>query len=535
MPEVAVDEGGRLGDRETHEGVAQPEIPRYPFWVRPRLLLLVALLALTLPRGSLAAVPFRLPVGEAVDLWLPALGMGGFVVDGARAEAALVELVDEGGQWRLRVRTADGQLREAIVRAPDNPDAREDIVWLATSLLQSGSGYRSLVVHGVPAPRAPTHSDKPTSAVARSAAPTPGAVRPAPPSPRLPPVAAASEPPASELPRSESPRSEVPASEPPASELPPTPGVVPATVASPPMPVPRPDPGSVTSADATTGAAPTRSGVTTPISNASSGPESATPGAPPVSTEELAPAPVASARSATAGTSTTVGTSATAGTSAIVGTSAMVRSDATDVPIADPRPGPAPPRSGIRAASSSAPRSPSPSPSPTPEPITIRAWGGFAVGAQVRESLSPIPAGTLSFGLAGPSGLGGALSVSATTPSTIVDLGPACTVQAFDLVLHAAWAPDLAIGPSLFAGPGVSLRSFYNASAPVAQEIMPMLGGGGGVRVRVLPDVRLELGVQVAGDLRRTVARMEPGDPDTLISPVATSFYTQLRYQPRLR
>jgi hypothetical protein len=152
-----------------------------------------------------------------------------------------------------------------------------------------------------------------------------------------------------------------------------------------------------------------------------------------------------------------------------------------------------------------------------------------------RRQLAPAAAGTLTFGIAAPSGLGVGVGVSATTPTPIVALGTAYTIQAYDAVARATWSPELRIGPALSAGAGLSLRRFFDAGAPVHADTVPFLAGTAGLTVRVLPDVRLEVGAQVAGDLRATVTRVSADDADTPVSPLGLGLYAGLTLRPAPR
>lgn len=96
----------------------------------PDLLLLVA--------AALAAVPVLLPAGEDPALWRKPLSLAG-LEPGAATAGAHVELKDEGSRWRLRVLDSSGLLRETTVAEPSTAEAREDIAWLAASLLKPAS------------------------------------------------------------------------------------------------------------------------------------------------------------------------------------------------------------------------------------------------------------------------------------------------------------------------------------------------------------------------------------------------------------
>ncbi len=81
------------------------------------------------------AIPFDLPETEDSSAWTPVLELGGFE-PGEYPEAGPAVALDSGEPWMLRVRDDLGHERSAPVEAPLNTDEREDIVWLAKSLLQ---------------------------------------------------------------------------------------------------------------------------------------------------------------------------------------------------------------------------------------------------------------------------------------------------------------------------------------------------------------------------------------------------------------
>lgn len=112
---------------------------------------------------ALAAVPVRLPAGEQVEGWVRPLALAGLAV-GSPGSGAWVELLDEGSRWRIRAHARDGVVREATLPEPRDDAGREDVAWLALSLLEP-------VVST--APRLPTPSLPPPPA-----APPPSPVRP---------------------------------------------------------------------------------------------------------------------------------------------------------------------------------------------------------------------------------------------------------------------------------------------------------------------------------------------------------------------
>jgi len=133
------------------------------------LLLLLAL--------GFAATPVTLPPGEPAADWAEALALAGLTQGGAGTVGVVV--LDEGATWRIRVRDASGQTREAVVPRPTTAGAREDVAWLMSSLVDSVSVRRT---EPPPAPAAPAPRPVPAPApVPVPAAPVAAVSTPAPP------------------------------------------------------------------------------------------------------------------------------------------------------------------------------------------------------------------------------------------------------------------------------------------------------------------------------------------------------------------
>ena len=125
----------------------------------------MALLAVLVLAGS---TPVELPTTEDPADWEAALAMGGLVV-GPVAGEAWVRLEPAADLWLLRVQDRGGALHEVRVAPPATEQEREDIVWLAVSLLHP-SGVDG--PEATPAPRARVPEREPV--VEREpAAPTP--------------------------------------------------------------------------------------------------------------------------------------------------------------------------------------------------------------------------------------------------------------------------------------------------------------------------------------------------------------------------
>ena len=112
---------------------------------------------LSLAGSVWAAVPFELPPGETPSEWTAALTLAGFKA-GDVGVGVGVELVAAGETWRVVVHDPRGGTRTVGVAPPATMQARQDIAWMAQSLLDP-------VVVPVLVQRAP-----PIAAVARPAA-----------------------------------------------------------------------------------------------------------------------------------------------------------------------------------------------------------------------------------------------------------------------------------------------------------------------------------------------------------------------------
>jgi len=143
------------------------------------------LLALTLGRAA-AGVPVRLPATERAVEWAEPLALAGLGL-GAPGEGPWVELVAGGAQWTLRVRDRAGTLHEAVVPAPRTPQQREDLAFLAASLLEPMAAR--------PAPKPPPPVEKPRPKVVVEPPPPPVVVPVVEPPPPAPVVVAAPPPP----------------------------------------------------------------------------------------------------------------------------------------------------------------------------------------------------------------------------------------------------------------------------------------------------------------------------------------------------
>ncbi len=109
--------------------------PGYPWTVSPRAFLAPILLALLArPAQAAPAMTMTLPVGTALGAWAEAAALGGFRL-GADAAGPHVAITADAAGWHLHAVDAAGVTRDAVVAAPGSSQDREDLVWLARSLL----------------------------------------------------------------------------------------------------------------------------------------------------------------------------------------------------------------------------------------------------------------------------------------------------------------------------------------------------------------------------------------------------------------
>ncbi len=149
-------------------------------------------LLLLLVATARGAVPVQLPPGESPAAWSEALALAGLIVGGPSA-GANVAIRDAGSTWLLSVRDAHGQTHEVSVSPARSAAAREDIGWLAASLLESVSVPSGSPPAAPPAAPPTAPPVKPPPAVVRTPKPPPVAAPavaevPEPPPPALEPA-----------------------------------------------------------------------------------------------------------------------------------------------------------------------------------------------------------------------------------------------------------------------------------------------------------------------------------------------------------
>ena len=104
--------------------------------MRSRLLLLLLLgLGLALEVQAAASAALCLPAGEPSARWSDAAALGGFRVAAVDSGERVI-VTAEGARWHLHAVDARGGVHDATVPVPVTAQAREDLVWLARSLLK---------------------------------------------------------------------------------------------------------------------------------------------------------------------------------------------------------------------------------------------------------------------------------------------------------------------------------------------------------------------------------------------------------------
>ena len=143
---------------------------------------------------SALAATLGLPSGEPPSAWTTPARLAGFSL-APPAQAADVLCVADPQGWMIRVEGLDGSVRTERVAAPSDSRAREDLAWLASSLLseveaRAGGARPALPASlGVPPPTAPAPPKPRSAAVShlppppRPSALAPASSPPAPPTP----------------------------------------------------------------------------------------------------------------------------------------------------------------------------------------------------------------------------------------------------------------------------------------------------------------------------------------------------------------
>jgi len=165
-----------------------------------RRLLTLVLVSLALAAGAedarAAGRPeLVVPASEDPTAWTEAASLGGFEL-GTRSGTPRVDITVDAAGWHVKATDAAGRVREATVPAPKDSQGREDIVWLARSLLTPASSSR-WATSAPPATPRPTAALPPVVVAAAAPAPLTPVASPVPaprPAPRPPTPAVAREP-----------------------------------------------------------------------------------------------------------------------------------------------------------------------------------------------------------------------------------------------------------------------------------------------------------------------------------------------------
>lgn len=397
-----------------------------------------------------AGVPLVLPPSEDPADWATIARIAGFELSTTLAGPG-AQLTRGSNGWVLVVRDSRGVRHETPVEAPSDATDREDLVWLATSLLDPlGDAGASAPV--TPKPAAPAASPTVVST------PTPAASKPSS-APSKPSSTASRTPPAS----STASRTPPPSST--ASTAPTPPTTPPAS--TPPTPPPAPPPSPPLTASATT----SPPAATEPT---------ATTNTTPVPTE---PAPSAEPPSATA----------------------AVVAEAVATP---------PPVEPLSTAPASAPKPILILDDPTPPDQPVYAWLRTNGDATLRVGASPAVVGGGALGAGyGPVRLG--LAVSYTTPARLPALGDTETYDGVDVAGVLCWQPQGRIAPVLGVGAGASLRRYVMDSTTIDSATIPFVTADLGLSIGLLPALALTPHAGAVVDLSPTYlskgsANLEP-------------------------
>lgn len=160
-----------------------------------------ALLALVLlGTAARAATPVQLPPGEPVEPWRAPLALAGLTPGSGRPG---VEILVSGDRWVIIAWDASGVARAAELSRPNSASAREDLAWLAASLLRGGAAPKvaqplpmpaPVPLPTTPAPPPPAPAAAPPKPKALAEEPTTAEAPPPPPPPSPAPAPAVPEP-----------------------------------------------------------------------------------------------------------------------------------------------------------------------------------------------------------------------------------------------------------------------------------------------------------------------------------------------------
>ena len=398
-----------------------------------------------------AGVPLVLPPSEDPADWATIARIAGFELT-TTLPGPGAQLTRGSNGWVLVVRDSRGVRHETPVEAPSDATDREDLVWLATSLLDP------LGDAGAPAPVTPKPAASPAGVSALTAAASKPSSTPSKPSPS--PTATASKPtPAASKPSSTASKPSSTASKP-------------SSTAS---RTPAPSTASRTPPPSSTGS--TASTAPTPPTPPPASPAApAPPPTPPVLASTTTLPPAATEPAATTNTPpvpTAPDPSAAAPTAVVA--------------AAEPPTAPAEPPS---AAPISAPKPLVFLDDPPPTDQPVYAWLRTNGDATLRVGASPAVVGGGALG-AGYGQVRLGLAVSYTTAARLPALGDTETYDGVDVAGVLGWQPQGRIAPVLGVGAGASLRRYVMDSTTIDSATIPFVTADLGLSIGLLPALAL--------------------------------------------
>jgi hypothetical protein len=129
----------------------------------------------------LLATPVQLPASEDPALWDDPLAVAG-LVPGPPGEAEWIAVRGVGDSWVLQVRDRSGRLHQLAIDRPRTASEREDLLWLALSLLEPPAGGDAWEEPPPSEPTAPPDTPRREATPPRRPEPDLPAPEPAPPS-----------------------------------------------------------------------------------------------------------------------------------------------------------------------------------------------------------------------------------------------------------------------------------------------------------------------------------------------------------------
>ena len=133
------------------------------------------------------ATTVQLPADEDPALWEGPLAVAGLEAGPTRGQAEWVALITGGASWTLQVQDRSGRLHQLAVDRPTTATEREDLLWLALSLLHPAAGGDAW--EETPTPPPPGPSMRPVVVVRDEPEPSRPVASPDPPPPTTPSIA----------------------------------------------------------------------------------------------------------------------------------------------------------------------------------------------------------------------------------------------------------------------------------------------------------------------------------------------------------